>query len=164
MSKFFEILEQHDPANQSKMDAAFQAKFFLYEQEVPFSSEGSKIILHADQGDIILEAVRMQAKEVEDEDYVKMEIDDDEDYDDSNLNYVDEEEEYDIDTAVGKLADKKALKLDIGGPGALNILKARRLKKKRDNVAVKALNTFDKSTKELENAVKSAKTKTFNVT
>jgi hypothetical protein len=66
MSKFLEILEQHDPANQSKMDAAFQAKFFLYEQEVPFSAKGSQIILHAEQGDIILEAVGMKVKKVAD--------------------------------------------------------------------------------------------------
>ena len=68
MSKFLEILEQYDPSNQSKMDAAFQAKFFLYEQEVPFSSKGSKIILHDKKKniDIILEAVGMQAKKVAD--------------------------------------------------------------------------------------------------
>jgi len=65
MSKFLTILEEHDPSNQSKMDAAFQAKFFLYEQEVPFSSEGSKIILHTEKGDIILEAIGMRSRQAD---------------------------------------------------------------------------------------------------
>jgi hypothetical protein len=65
MSKFLTILEEHDPSNQSKMDAAFQAKFFLYEQEVPFSSEGSKIILHTEKGDIVMEVIGIKHRQQE---------------------------------------------------------------------------------------------------
>lgn len=68
MSKFLQILEENDPANQSKMDAAFQAKFFLHEHEIPFSSQGSKIIFHDERGDIVLEVLGYQPKSsVEDE-------------------------------------------------------------------------------------------------
>lgn len=144
MSKFLDILEQHDPANQSKMDAAFQAKFFLYEQEVPFSSEGSKIILHAEQGDIILEAIGMQARQVADAE--------------------EENQEVDVEDGVNRLANKPLLKLDIGGSSALSILKARKAKKDREKVDVEGLGIFKKNTEELKKAIQNAKTRIYNVT
>lgn len=144
MSKFLDILEQHDPANQSKMDAAFQAKFFLYEQEVPFSSEGSKIILHAEQGDIILEAIGMQARQV-----------------------ADEEEQtagtYDLDGEVEKLGAKA---LNLGPMGKLLGTKAQRAKsatKERDNVAGQAVDAYKKNTDSLRKAVSKSKAKKFNI-
>jgi hypothetical protein len=145
MSKFLEILEQHDPANQSKMDAAFQAKFFLYEAEVPFSSKGSQIILHAEQGDIILEAVGMQARQV-----------------------ADEEEQavgsYDIDSEVEKLG-AKAMKGIPGwmGKHTTSAQKAKAAAKKRENVAGKAVVAYMKNTKSLEDSIKNAATRSYNV-
>jgi hypothetical protein len=148
MSKFLEILEQHDPTNQSKMDAAFQAKFFLYEAEVPFSSKGSQIILHAEQGDIILEAVGMQARQ--------------------DMDDLPEEEQqtvgsYDLDGEVEKLG-AKALKL--GPMGKLLGTKAQRAKsatKERDNVAGQAVDVYKKNTDSLKKAIASFKAKKFNV-
>lgn len=58
MSKFLEILEEHDPANESKMDAALEAKMFLHEKKIPFTSKGNKIILHTQKGNVVLEAVK----------------------------------------------------------------------------------------------------------
>jgi hypothetical protein len=144
MSKFLEILEQHDPSNQSKMDAAFQAKFFLYEQEVPFSSKGSQIILHAERGDIILEAVGMQARQVADAE--------------------EDESSYDIDSEVEKLG-AKAMK---GIPGWLgkhttSAQKAKAAARKREKVAGKAVDAYMKNTKSLEDSIKNAETRTYNV-
>jgi hypothetical protein len=130
MSKFLEILEQHDPANQSKMDAAFQAKFFLYEQEVPFSSKGSQIILHAEQGDIILEAVGMQAREVADAE------------EDESINAS--TGTYEVDREVEKLGNKANSGLKGLAAKALGTApqKAKSSVKKRNNVASKALRVY----------------------
>jgi hypothetical protein len=143
MSKFLEILEQYDPSNQSKMDAAFQAKFFLYEQEVPFSSKGSKIILHSEKGDIILEVVGMQARQVADE----------------------EEQMYDIDTEVEKLGSKAAsgLKGLAGKVFRTSAQKAKSATKKREKAAVKAVEIYNKNTKSLEDSISNAATRSYNV-
>jgi len=150
MSKFLEILEQYDPSNQSKMDAAFQAKFFLYEQEVPFSSKGSQIILHDKKKniDIILEAVGMQARQ--------------------DMDDLPEEEQqtvgsYDLDGEVEKLG-AKALKL--GPMGKFLGTKAQRAKsatKERDNVAGQAVDAYKKNTDSLKKAIASSKAKKFKV-
>jgi hypothetical protein len=147
MSKFLEILEQHDPANQSKMDAAFQAKFFLYEQEVPFSSKGSQIILHAEQGDIILEAVGMQARQ--------------------DMGDLPEEEQqtvgsYDIDSEVEKLGAKSSLP-NLGPLAMTKAQKAKRVAKERENVAGQAIDAYKRNTDSLKKAVQKSKTKKFNV-
>ena len=142
MSKFLEILEQHDPANQSKMDAAFQAKFFLYEQEVPFSSQGSQIILHAEQGDIILEAVGMQARQVADAE--------------------EDESSYDIDQEVEKLGAKSSLP-NLGRLSMTKAQKAKRVAKERENVAGQAIDAYKRNTDSLKKAVQKSKAKKFNV-
>ena len=142
MSKFLEILEQHDPANQSKMDAAFQAKFFLYEQEVPFSSKGSQIILHAEQGDIILEAVGMQARQVADAE--------------------EDESSYDIDSEVEKLGAKSSLP-NLGPLAMTKAQKAKRVAKERENVAGQAIDAYKRNTDSLKKAVQKSKAKKFNV-
>jgi hypothetical protein len=146
MSKFLEILEQHDPANQSKMDAAFQAKFFLYEQEVPFSSKGSQIILHAEQGDIILEAVGMQAREVADAE------------EDESINAS--TGTYEVDQEVEKLADKansglKGLAAKAWGTKAQ---KAKAAAKERQNVAGQAVDAYRKGTDRIKKGLQAVKT------
>lgn len=147
MSKFLEILEQHDPANQSKMDAAFQAKFFLYEQGVPFSSKGSQIILHAEQGDIILEAVGMKARQ--------------------DMGDLPEEEQqtvgsYDIDQEVEKLGAKSSLP-NLGPLAMTKAQKAKRVAKERENVAGQAIDAYKRNTDSLKKAVQKSKAKKFNV-
>jgi hypothetical protein len=151
MSKFLEILEQHDPANQSKMDAAFQAKFFLYEQEVPFSSKGSQIILHAEQGDIILEAVGMQAREVADAE------------EDESINAS--TGTYEVDREVEKLGNKANSGLKGLAAKALGTApqKAKSSVKKRNNVASKALRVYDDTTKNLERQVSQAQSQMRNI-
>lgn len=148
MSKFLDILEQHDPENEAKKNAGFQAIFFLHEHEVSFSSkddsEGSKIItLHAEQGDIFLKVIGMEARQVAD---------------------AEEDQEIDVEAGVERLANKRVLKLDIGGPSALSILKARKLKKERDKADVEGLEIFKKNTEEYKRAIQNAQTRTYNAT
>lgn len=146
MSKFLEILEQHDPANQSKMDAAFQAKFFLYEQEVPFSSKGSQIILHADQGDIILEAVGMQARQVADAE------------EDESINAS--TGTYEVDQEVEKLGSKAAsgLKGAAGKIFGTSAQKAKAATQERGRVAGQAVDAYRKGTDRIKKGLQAVKT------
>lgn len=149
MSKFLEILEQHDPANTDKMNAAFQAKFFLYEQEVPFSSQGSKIILHAEQGDIILEAIGMQSRgEVADAE------------EDENINAS--TGTYEIDQTVDDIANKPLLKTDVGKLGVK--MKANRAKKERDKLANQAVDAYRKGTERIKKGLQAVNTSAVNRT
>jgi hypothetical protein len=152
MSKFLEILEQHDPANQSKMDAAFQAKFFLYEQEVPFSSKGSQIILHAEQGDIILEAVGMQAREVADAE------------EDESINAS--TGTYEVDQEVEKLGSKAAsgLKGVAGKLFGTSAQKAKAATKERGRVAGQAVDAYRKGTDRIKKGLQAVKTSAINRT
>ena len=152
MSKFLEILEQHDPANQSKMDAAFQAKFFLYEQEVPFSSKGSQIILHAEQGDIILEAVGMRSRQVADAE------------EDESINAS--TGTYEVDQEVEKLGDKAASGLK-GAAGKLfgtSAQKAKAATKERGRVAGQAVDAYRKGTDRIKKGLQAVKTSAINRT
>lgn len=152
MSKFLEILEQHDPANQSKMDAAFQAKFFLYEQEVPFSSKGSQIILHAEQGDIILEAVGMKARQVADAE------------EDESINAS--TGTYEVDQEVEKLGNKAASGLK-GAAGKLfgtSAQKAKAATKERGRVAGQAVDAYRKGTDRIKKGLQAVKQSAINRT
>ena len=146
MSKFLEILEQHDPANQSKMDAAFQAKFFLYEQEVPFSSKGSQIILHAEQGDIILEAVGMQARQIADAE------------EDESINAS--TGTYEVDQEVEKLGSKASsgLKGVAGKLFGTSAQKAKAATKERGKVAGQAVDAYRKGTERIKKGLQAVKT------
>ena len=152
MSKFLEILEQHDPANQSKMDAAFQAKFFLYEQEVPFSSKGSQIILHAEQGDIILEAVGMQARQVADAE------------EDESINAS--TGTYEVDQEVEKLGSKAAsgLKGVAGKLFGTSAQKAKAATKERGRVAGQAVDAYRKGTERIKKGLDAVKRSAINLT
>lgn len=156
MSKFLEILEQHDPANQSKMDAAFQAKFFLYEQEVPFSSKGSQIILHAEQGDIILEAVGMQARQVAD-------AEEDESINASTGTY---EVDHEVDQEVEKLGSKAAsgLKGAAGKIFGTSAQKAKAATKERGRVAGQAVDAYRKGTDRIKKGLNAVKQSAINRT
>jgi hypothetical protein len=152
MSKFLEILEQHDPTNQSKMDAAFQAKFFLYEQEVPFSSKGSQIILHAEQGDIILEAVGMQARQVADAE------------EDESINAS--TGTYEVDQEVEKLGSKAAsgLKGVAGKLFGTSAQKAKAATKERGRVAGQAVDAYRKGTERIKKGLDAVKRSAINRT
>jgi len=146
MSKFLEILEQHDPANQSKMDTAFQAKFFLYEQEVPFSAKGSQIILHAEQGDIILEAVGMKVKKVADAEE-----------EDESINAS--TGTYEVDQEVEKLGSKAAsgLKGVAGKIFGTSAQKAKAATKERGRVAGQAVDAYRKGTERIKKGLDAVK-------
>jgi hypothetical protein len=152
MSKFLEILEQHDPANQSKMDAAFQAKFFLYEQDVPFSSKGSQIIIHAEQGDIILEAVGMKVKKVADAE------------EDESINAS--TGTYEVDQEVEKLGSKAAsgLKGVAGKIFGTSAQKAKAATKERGKVAGQAVDAYRKGTERIKKGLDAVKRSAINRT
>jgi len=152
MSKFLEILEQHDPANQSKMDTAFQAKFFLYEAEVPFSSKGSQIILHAEQGDIILEAVGMKARKVADAE------------EDESINAS--TGTYEVDQEVEKLGSKAAsgLKGVAGKLFGTSAQKAKAATKERGRVAGQAVDAYRKGTERIKKGLDAVKRSAINRT
>ena len=153
MSKFLEILEQHDPTNTDKMNAAFQAKFFLYEQEVPFSSQGSKIILHSEQGDIILEAIGIQSRG----DVVDAE-------EDENINAS--TGTYEVDQEVEKLAGKAASGLKGFGAKLLgtSAQKAKTAAKERQKVAGQAVDAYRKGTERIKKGLQAVKTSAINRT
>lgn len=144
MSKFLTILEEHDPSNQSKMDAAFQAKFFLYEQEVPFSSEGSKIILHTEKGDIILEAIGMRSRQADAEE-------------DESINA--DTGTYEIDKEVEGLAGKASSGLK-GLAGKMFGTKAQKAKsavKERENLAGQAVDAYKKGSERIKKGLQAVK-------
>lgn len=150
MSKFLQILEEHDPANTDKMDAAFQAKFFLYEQGVSFSSQGTKIILHADQGDIILEVVGIERRADAEED--------------ESINAS--TGEYQVDKEVEGLADKassglKGLAAKAWGTSAQ---RAKSATKERQQVAGQAVDAYRKGTERLKKGLQAVKRTSTNVT
>jgi hypothetical protein len=145
MSRFLEILENHDPANTGKMDAAFQAKFFLYEQEVPFSSNGSKIILHAEQGDIVLEAIAMQPRQMADAE------------EDENINAS--TGTYEVDQEVEKLGDKAAsgLKGLAAKAWGTSAQRAKTATKERQRVAGQAVDAYRKGTERIKKGLQAVK-------
>lgn len=64
MSKFLEILEQHDPANADNKNATIAATWFLYDKEIQFSSKGNKITLRTPEGDVVMEVLGIKQREV----------------------------------------------------------------------------------------------------
>lgn len=152
MSKFLEILEQHDPANESKMDAAFQAKFFLYEQEIPFSSQGSKIILHTEQGDVVLEVLSFQKRGGE------ADAEEDESINASTGTY-------EVDQEVEKLGSKASSGLK-GAAGKLfgtSAQKAKAATKERSRVAGQAVDAYRKGTERIKKGLQAVKRSAQNV-
>lgn len=151
MSKFLTILEEHDPSNQSKMDAAFQAKFFLYEQEVPFSSEGSKIILHTEKGDIILEVIGMRSRQADAEE-------------DESINA--DTGTYEIDKEVEGLAGKASSGLK-GLAGKMFGTKAQKAKaavKERQDLAGQAVDAYKKGSTRIKKGLQAVKQSAINRT
>jgi uncharacterized protein YjbJ (UPF0337 family) len=150
MSKFLQVIEENDPQNTSKMDAAFQAKFFLYENEIPFSSQGTKIILHAEQGDIILEAIAIQPRIADAEE-------------DESINAG--VGEYSVGNEVEKLADKASSGLK-GMAGKLFGTSAQRAKgavKERQRVAGQAVDAYRKGTDRLKKGLQAVNRSATNV-
>lgn len=151
MSKFLTILEEHDPSNQSKMDAAFQAKFFLYEQEVPFSSKGSTITLHTGKGDILMEVIGMEPKKADAEE-------------DESINAS--TGTYEIDKEVEGLADKAASGMR-GLTGKMFGTKAQRAKsavRERQNLAGQAVDAYKKGSERIKKGLDAVKRSSINRT
>jgi hypothetical protein len=148
MSKFLTILEEHDPSNQSKMDAAFQAKFFLYEQEVPFSSEGSKIILHTEKGDIFMEVIGIKPRQQE----VQADAEEDESINASTGTY-------EIDKEVEGLAGKaeSGLKGLAGKMFGTKAQKAKSAVKERQNLAGQAVDAYKKGSDRIKKGLQAVK-------
>lgn len=145
MSKFLTILEEYDPSNEHKVDAAFQTKFFLYEQEVPFSSKGSQIILHAEKGDITLEVVGMRARPIADAE------------EDESINAS--TGTYEVDKEVEKLGSQaasglKGLAAKVYGTSAQ---RAKAATKERSRVAGQAVDAYRKGTDRIKKGLQAVK-------
>lgn len=63
MSKFLEILEQHDPANAENKNATSAVTWFLYDKELQFSSKGNKITLRTPEGYVVMEVLGFKKPE-----------------------------------------------------------------------------------------------------
>jgi hypothetical protein len=154
MSKFLEILEQHDPSNQSKMNAKFEAMFFLDDHKVRFRSEGINIILHTEKGDVILEVIGFKNTE---ETFADAE--EDESIDASTGTYS-------VDQEVEKLADKASggLKGLAAKAWGTKDQKAKSAAKERQNVAGQAIDAYRKGTERIKKGLQAVKTSTMNRT
>jgi hypothetical protein len=148
MNKFLKLCEMYDPSNSDVKDAAFQAKFFLYEQEIPFSSEGDEIILHAEQGDIVLKVLGIKKRE----DSVEEMPEEDESI---NAGVGD----YGIDTEVEKLSDKASsgLKGLAGKAFGTSAQKAKSAVRERQKLAGDAVNAYRKGSERIKKGLQSVK-------
>ena len=143
----------HDPSNSDVMDAAFAAKFFLYEQEIPFTANGDEITLHTEGGDVSLKVVGMGKKK--------------------NLKNAPEEDEnikagvgdYSIDDEVEKLAGKanSGMKGIAGKLFGTSAQKAKSAVNRRSKVARDAVGAFDKGTERIKKGIQNVKRSATNV-
>lgn len=147
MSKFLEILEQHDPANAENKNATIAATWFLYDKEIPFSSKGNKITLHTPEGDVVMEVLGIKQREV------MADAEEDESINASTGTY-------EVDQEVEKLADKansglKGLAAKAWGTKAQ---KAKSAAKERQNVAGQAVDAYRKGTERIKKGLQAVKT------
>ena len=152
MSKFLEILEQHDPANADNKNATIAATWFLYDKEIQFSSKGNKITLRTPEGNVVMEVLGFKQEEV------MADAEDDESINASTGTY-------EVDREVEKLGNKANSGLKGLAAKALGTApqKAKSSVKKRNNVASKALRVYDDTTKNLERQVSQAQSQMRNI-
>lgn len=143
MSKFLDILEEYDPANEEKMDAALKVKMFLHENKIPFNSKGNKIAIHTDDGYVVLEAKSFKKKKYGEED--------------ESINAG--TGTYEVDKEVEGLADKAASGMK-GAMGKLFGTKAQRAKsavKERENLAGQAVDAYKKGSERIKKGIQAVK-------
>ena len=149
MSQFLKLCEEFTPENADSLkEAAFQAKFFLYEHDIPFSSEGNMIIFHSEHGDITLQATGFTPRN------------------DGNGEGKEEDESvnadtgtYEVDKEVENLGDKASSGLK-GQAAKLFGTSAQRAKsavKERQNVAGQAVDAYRKGTQRITKSLNAVK-------
>lgn len=148
MSKFLEILEQHDPANEDTIDAALKAKIFLHEKKIPFTSNGKTITIHTNDGDVVLEAKGIKKKKAEDADA-------EEDAESINASTGN----YEVDQEVEKLGNKAAsgMKGLVARGFRSKAQRAKSAMKERENVAGQAVDAYKKGTDRIKKGLQAVK-------
>ena len=146
MNRFLQLCEAYDPQNADNINAAWEAKNFLNDLEVPFSSNGQEIRLHLEVGDVILQVVGFEKRE-------EMPEEDAEGIDASTGTFkIDSEVEKLADTANSGLKGMVAKRLF-----GTSAQKAKTAVKKRQNVAKQAVDAYEKGTKSIEAGLRNVK-------
>jgi hypothetical protein len=141
MNKFLKLCEQFDPSNQDTQEAALWIKQVLSEAEIPFSGDGDMIKIPTEYGVATLKVISFEK--------------------DSDVDAEDEESvnvgtgTYEVDKEVEKLgatasSGLKGMAAKLFGTSAQ---KAKSAVKKRQNVAKKAVDAYDKGTQRIEKAL-----------
>ena len=151
MNRFLQLCEMYDPQNADTIDAAWEAKNFLNDLNVPFSSNGKEIRLHLEVGDVILQVTGFEKRE-------EMPEEEDEIIDVSTGTYM-------VDKEVEKLAGTassgmKGLAAKLFGTSAQ---KAKSAVKKRQAMAKKAVDAYEKGTKSIEQGLRNVQSGAQNV-
>ena len=63
MNRFLQLCETYDPQNADNINAAWEAKNFLNDLNVPFSSNGQEIRLHLEVGDVVLQVTGFEKRD-----------------------------------------------------------------------------------------------------
>jgi hypothetical protein len=153
MDSFLKLIEAYDPQNADNINAAWEAKNFLNDLNVPFSSNGQEIRLHLDVGDVVLQVTGFEKRDA-------MPEEDAEGIDASTGTFK-------IDGEVEKLADtansgvKGMIAKRLFGTSAQ---KAKSAVKKRQNVAKQAVDAYEKGTKSIEDGLRNVKSGAQRVT
>lgn len=137
MSKFLRICEEHDPANQSNKNAAFEAKFLLRDLGVLVKSEGNVLTVRTPEGDVTMEVkgfVQDKPADADEDEAVHAGFG-----------------EYSVDKEVEKLADtaSSGLKGQAAKLFGTSAQKAKSAVNKRQKVAKDAVNAYDKGTERI---------------
>ena len=138
MNRFLELCEAYDPQNADNINAAWEAKNFLNDHNVPFSSNGQEIRLHLEVGDIVMQVTGFEKRDALPE----------EEAENIDAGYGD----FNISSEVEKLANTansgmKGMAAKLFGTSAQ---KAKGAVKKRQNVAKQAVDVYDRKTNQLQ--------------
>lgn len=145
-SKFLEILEQHDPKNESILQLAWYVKNYLVDSNVSFRSKGSKIIIHTPEGDVALEVIgkenRTQQADAEEDESINASTG-----------------TYEVDQEVEKLGSKAAsgVKGAVGKLFRTDAQKAKAATKERSKVAGQAVDAYKKGTDRIKKGLQAVK-------
>lgn len=152
MNRFLELCEAYDPQNADNINAAWEAKNFLNDLNVPFSSNGQEIRLHLEVGDVVLQVTGFEKRE-------EIPEEDAEGIDASTGTFK-------IDGEVEKLAGNASsgLKGQAAKLFGTSAQKAKSAVKKRQNVAKQAVDAYEKGTKSIEQGLRNVRSGAQNVT
>ena len=138
MNRFLQLIETYDPQNADNINAAWEAKNFLNDLNVPFSSNGQEIRLHLEVGDVVMQVTGFEKRNAAPE----------EEAESIDAGYGD----FNISSEVEKLANtaSSGLKGQAAKLFGTSAQKAKGAVKKRQNVAKQAVDVYDRKTNQLQ--------------